>query len=126
MQQTQRKVESEMENASFEQALEVVKTLPAMDKRRLQQWLSEDEQTQLNANDNGGMKPAYFRESEMHWLSQHEAEYAGQWLALDGDRLVSYGADPHQVSAEAKAAGVPNPFVVYAENSNEPYWGGWS
>lgn len=54
-----------MENASFEQALEVVKVLPAVDKRRLQQWLTEDEHTQFNASANGEMKLAYPRAREM-------------------------------------------------------------
>jgi hypothetical protein len=113
-----------MENASFEQALEVVKTLPAIDKRRLQQWLTEDERTQLNESANGEIKLAYPREREMSWLSQHEAEYAGQWLALDGDRLVSYGTDPHKVFVEAQAQGIANPFMAFAE-SDEPAMGGW-
>jgi len=98
-----------MENASFEQAVEIVKSLPAVDKRRLQQWLIEDEHTQLNGGANGEIELGYSREREMNWLSQHEAEYAGQWLALDGDRLVSHGTDPHQVFAEAQAQGNRRP-----------------
>lgn len=113
-----------MESASFEQALEVVKALPAVDKRRLQQWLTEDEHTQFNASANGEVKLAYPREREMGWLARHEAEYAGQWLALDGDRLVSCGADPHQVFAEAQAQGIADPFMAFAE-SDEPAMGGW-
>jgi hypothetical protein len=111
-----------MENASFEQALEVVKTLPTADKRRLQQWLAADEHMQPSAN--GEIKLAYPREREMRWLSQHEAEYAGQWLALDGDRLVSHGTDPRKVFAEAQAQGVADPFMAFAE-SDEPAMGGW-
>ena len=113
-----------MENVSFEQALEVVKTLPVADKRRLQHWLTEEEHTPLNASANGEVKLAYPREREMRWLSQHEAEYVGQWLALDGDRLVSCGTDPHQVFAEAQAQGVADPFMAFAE-ADEPAMGGW-
>ncbi len=87
-------------------------------------WLTEDENTQLNARTNGEIKLAYPREREMGWLSQHEAEYAGQWLALDGDRLVSYGTDPHKVFAEAQAQGVADPFMAFAE-PDEPTMGGW-
>ena len=114
-----------METASFAQAVEVVKTLPAIDKRRLQQWLIEDEQTQPGASSNGEIKLAYPREREMGWLSQHEAKYVGQWLALDGDRLVSYGTDLHKVFAEALAQGVADPFMAFAE-SDEPAMAGRS
>lgn len=61
----------------------------------------------------------------MQWLAQREAEYAGQWLALDGDRLLSHGEDPHKVRAEARARGVETPFVVFAENPDEFFTGGW-
>ncbi len=52
----------------------------------------------------------------MQWLAEHEAEYAGQWLALDGDCLLSHGEDPHKVRAEARAMGVETPFVVFADS----------
>ena len=113
-----------MENASFEQAVEVVKSLPVVDKRRLHQWLIEDEHTQRNGGANGEIELAYPREREMGWLSHHEAEYAEQWLALDGDRSVSHGTDPHRVFAEAQAQGIADPFMAFAE-SDEPSMGGW-
>jgi hypothetical protein len=63
--------------------------------------------------------PPSFHELEMRWLAEHEAEYVGQWLALDGDRLLSHGADRHKVRAAARAQGVESPFVVFAEDQQE-------
>ena len=55
-----------------------------------------------------------FRAEEMRWLWDHEKElnenYPGEWLALDGPRLVAHGRDLLQVIEEAKAKGVENPF----------------
>jgi hypothetical protein len=67
----------------------------------------------------------FHREREMRWLAEHEAEYAGELLAPDEDRLLSHGKDPHEVRAEARAMGMETPFVVFAENSDEFFTGGW-
>lgn len=31
------------------------------------------------------------RSKENAWLAKNQADYAGQWLALDGNRLISHG-----------------------------------
>jgi hypothetical protein len=120
-----RRVVSEMENASFEQVLEVAKALPVMDKRRLQYWLMEDERAQSYARDNGETKLPYPREREMRWFAaeQNRAKYGGQWVALDGDQLLSHGENLRQVYAEAKAKGVESPFTGYVDPLDAPPFG---
>lgn len=113
-----------MENVTYEQALTVVEALPPEDQQRLRQWL-EDKQKLANQTTNGASSTGSFREREMRWLAEHEVEYAGQWIALDGDRLLSHGADPHAVRREARAAGVESPFVVFAEDPDEFFSGTW-
>lgn len=51
----------------------------------------------------------------MNWLSQHRAEYGGQWVALDGDRLIAHGPDVKAVFALAKADGADLPLITYIE-----------
>ena len=46
---------------------------------------------------------------EQQWLSRYGAEYAGQWVALDGDCLLSYGTDGQVVLSEARRAGAAVP-----------------
>ena len=65
------------------------------------------------------------RRLEQRWLHQHREEYAGQWVALDGDRLLSHGSDGRQVLGEARRACVDIPFVVRVESSDELPFGGW-
>ena len=116
-----------MENASFEQVLEVVKALPVMDKRRLQHWLMEDERAQSYAKDNDEIKLAYPREREMRWFAddRNRAKYGGQWVALDGDQLLSHGENLRQVYTDAKAKGVESPFTGYVDPLDAPPFGGW-
>lgn len=107
-----------MASVTFEQILEAVKSLPPEERQRLRKWLAEEDLSQTS-------QPVVRRQREMLWLREHEAEYAGEWLALDGDRLLSHGADGRKVFAEARAAGVGVPFMAYAEKADEFQWGGW-
>lgn len=49
------------------------------------------------------------RYAEMQWIREN----VGQWLALDGDRLVSHGPTLNKVGAEARAKGVEEPLFYH-------------
>lgn len=40
----------------------------------------------------------------MEWLRLHSKDYGGQWVALDGGRLIAHGTDAIEVYAAAEAA----------------------
>lgn len=60
---------------------------------------------------------------EMQWLAAHSREYAGQWVALDGDRLLAHGPHYHEVWAAAEASGVYLPLVTFVDNPDKIYVG---
>ena len=62
---------------------------------------------------------------ELQWLKEHREEYAGQWVALDGDRLLAHGPDAREVYDKARSLGVRVPAVVRIEPSDELPFGGW-
>jgi hypothetical protein len=49
---------------------------------------------------------------EMAWIEEHRDEFAGQWVALDGDRLSSAGHSAKEVHDAARAAGLPDTLIV--------------
>lgn len=56
------------------------------------------------------------------WINAHGSAYQGQWLALDGDRLLAHGANLVEVAAAARAAGVQLPLLHLVEPPREyPY-----
>ncbi len=61
--------------------------------------------------------PDFSKESK--WLNEHRAEYAGQWVALKGDRLVAQGASAKEVYDRADAAGVEMPLVTCVDDRSD-------
>jgi Family of unknown function (DUF5678) len=51
----------------------------------------------------------------MEWLRLHSKEYGGEWVALDGDRLIAHGPDAMEVYAAAEADGAYLPMIKYIE-----------
>ncbi len=49
------------------------------------------------------------------WINEHGREYPGEWLALDGDRLLAHGHDLSEVAAAARAKGVQFPLLHLVE-----------
>jgi uncharacterized protein DUF5678 len=51
----------------------------------------------------------------MEWLRLHSKEYGGEWVALDGGRLIAHGPDAIDVYAAAEADGAYLPLIDYIE-----------
>jgi hypothetical protein len=49
---------------------------------------------------------------QLEWLKNNRENYAGQYVALDGDQLVGHGATIREAHEQAKHNGVKNPFLV--------------
>ena len=62
---------------------------------------------------------------ELEWLREHRDQYIGEWVALDGDRLLAHGSDARQVYDQARGQGVRVPAVVRIEPSDGMPFGGW-
>lgn len=116
-----------MEHATFEQAVEVVKALPAEDRGRLSEWLNSQEQ--LDKTTPSPLSTLEERETRfqnsLQWLEKNKAAYLGQWVALDGGRLLAAGKDGKQVYAKAVATGVTVPLLQQINAEDDLPFGGW-
>ena len=65
------------------------------------------------------------RREEFQWLSKESGPYAGQWVALDGSRLIAHGDELANVSSAARAAGVDRPLLTHLPPEGELPFGGW-
>jgi hypothetical protein len=65
-------------------------------------------------------------DAEMRWLNEHSADYAGQWVVLDGDRLIASGREAKPLLEEARRLGIETPFLTLVQSDPDaPSWGGW-
>jgi len=59
--------------------------------------------------------------AELDWLSHESRHYTGEWVALDGNRLVAHGPKLATVKAAAQAAGVSRPFFASVPDEDLPF-----
>lgn len=65
------------------------------------------------------------RTREIDWIAKHHRQYSGQWIALDGDRLIGHGDDPRLLVEKARSEGVTRPLIVHIQEEPTAYTGGW-
>jgi len=111
-------------NPSFDQIIKSIEQLPASDQERIRRWLVEHETS--NGGENGSPANTNRSTKSLRWLQENREKYVGQWVALDGDRLIASGRTAKDVYSKAKAEGVEIPFVeLVTERESEPFTGGW-
>jgi Family of unknown function (DUF5678) len=68
--------------------------------------------------------PIKDRAREVEWLKEHRDEYAGQWVALNGEELIASGDYLKQVVSTARRLGVPDALMMRVEpNDALPFAG---
>ncbi len=66
------------------------------------------------------------RQKRMAWLKANREKYGGQYVVLDGDRLLGTAKTFPEGKKIADRAGVPDAFVNYlSKPEEEGYIGGW-
>lgn len=108
-----------MQSAS--EIVDAIHNLPRSEQEKVRLLLLEElrkknEQERKQADDYAKAKK---------WIAGNGKNYLNQWVCLEGERLVAYGADGRDVYRKAKAAGVKAPFIHYIEEEPEAFWGGW-
>ena len=109
-----------MQGATVESILQQITTLPPGEQARLRTLL-------LTGNDaqNGDRRelpiklatpiPEPDLQGAMKWLASNSEQYAGQWVALDGGRLIAHSASHDEVVEAAKADGAYLPLITFLE-----------
>jgi len=112
-----------MSVVTVETILQQVKQLSLPEQRRLRVLLDEPPQpvrTKEPLDPRLPPKPMKDRSREMAWLKEHQHEYAGQWVALDGDRLIAANFVQQEVWDAVKADPATLPLVHRIASPNEP------
>ena len=109
---------------SFDQIIKSIEQLSAAEQERIRRWLNDKGAT--SGEGHGSQAHANRSAKSLRWLHENREKYAGQWVALDGDRLIASGSTAKEVYSKAKAEGVDILFVeLVTERESVPFTGGW-
>jgi len=109
---------------SVDEIIKSIAQLPAAEQKRIRRWLEEKGAT--NGERQGSQAHANRSGRSLRWLHENREKYAGQWVALDGERLIASGPTAKEVYSKAKAEGVEIPFVeLVTDPEPVPSTGGW-
>lgn len=114
-----------MSAITFEQVLSQVKALPPEDADKLREYLNAQHQQDKAVEKARALaRAASMRDlsAEYRWIEEHRDEYAGQWVALKGDQLLSSSPRGKEAYDAAVAAGHPDAFMLLIElKDNRPF-----
>jgi hypothetical protein len=115
-----------MSNITIENILKQIEELPSVEQWRLHNLLGDRLSKPDKAPLDRRVPPKPMPEGAMRairWIAEHAREYAGQWVALDGDRLIAHGPSHDDVWAAAQASGVYLPMVTFIDDPDKIYMG---
>jgi hypothetical protein len=117
-----------MSTITAENILKLIEQLPSTERARLREMLAQESAIPVQAKAPRDKcvpcEPMPDRTREWEWIAQHKQEYAGQWVALEGDHLVAASPTRGELSTAIKAAGATLPLIHRIAAPDElPYIG---
>lgn len=112
-----------MSTNRVEDILKEIARLPSSERLRLKRRLEEVQEPSSSLDRSVAPVPAPDSTRELRWLVEHAPEYAGQWVAIEGDRLIAHGPNASEVFDAADADGAHLPLVTFVEDPEIMYAG---
>ena len=115
-----------MSTLTAESILMLIEQLPSTERRRLNQLLKQQEAVRAKPplDQRVPCEPMPDRTREMNWIEEHKHEYAGQWVALEGDRLIAASPIQQEVWDAVNTDGPTLPLVHRIPSPDDlPYIG---
>ncbi|MCI0389802.1 MAG: DUF5678 domain-containing protein [Acidobacteria bacterium] len=114
-----------MSTITVENILKQIEELPFIEQRRLSKLL-DDKLSKPDKEPQGQRAqpvPMPDYTGALQWLVDHSREYAGEWVALDGARLIAHSHKHEEVFAAADADGAYLPLLSFVEDPDKVYAG---
>ena len=87
--------------------------------------LQEKQHVILTIVDLPTVKISNSRQVEQEWLKVNASLYLGEWVALNGDQLMSHGTNARVVRDESRRQGVERPLLVRIPDELDRPSAGW-
>ncbi|MGH9754010.1 MAG: DUF5678 domain-containing protein [Blastocatellia bacterium] len=104
-----------------------IAALPADERAKLVSLLNRkaDKEGVLRDGVSGEWFDSPDPEPSMRWIREHGEEFAGQYVALDGDGLIAHSLNPAEVIAAVRSAGLNGVFFTLIPPADEPVFAGF-
>lgn len=115
-----------MAEITVESVLNQIDMLPVNERWRIFESLTTKLRIEKPSADEGRfveLVPLPDPGPSVRWMNEHSRAYEGEWVALDGHRLIAHGADSKSIFAAAKADGAVHPIVTFIPPSDLPFIG---
>lgn len=109
-----------MASAEVDRILQEARGHPPDEQRRLRDARDREDHAKVRPSDR-----VVDLSRELLWIEEPRREYAGQWVAVRGDRLLSSRPDGREVYRAARAGGDERPFVNRVEPADNLPFAGW-
>lgn len=106
-----------------EQVLESVRTLPKSERQKFFDLIEIERSIEISNSEETKQKNEKFRRA-LQWVDEHRKEYDGQFVLLDGDKMLAHSTNPKELYETARAQGIKSPFVKRIKAEVLPF-GGW-
>lgn len=121
-----------MESERLSQLMEQAMLLSLQEKHQLAAFLAsqlaQDRAAERgeNKSDQTELSPEKLKwKVRLDWLKAHREEYAGNYVALDGGRLVGTGKTYQEARLAATQSGVSDAFITHISSAADVPLGGW-
>ncbi len=101
-----------MSTMTAETIMKLIEQLPPTEQAKLEQLIVQHRTPQAKAPLDKHVPPKPDHAGMNRWLSEYAPDYAGQWIALDGDKLIAHGMNQAEVRAAADVSGAYLPLVM--------------
>ena len=109
--------------STAEEIIENVRSLPKFEREKFFKLIEAEKNQEIVKQEDWKIKNEKFKLA-LKWIEEHKEEFDGQWVVLDGDKLIAHGIDSKTVYDEARAKGYQSPFLERVKAKVLP-WGGW-
>lgn len=117
-----------MSKLTAENILALIEQLPSTERTRLNELLAQEQTEPAKAkpplDKRVPCEPMPDDKRERQWVTEHKHEYPGQWVALDGSRLIAASPVEEKVWDAVDADGATLPLVLRIPSPDDlPYIG---